>query len=379
MWKSYIKIQLIILLFIFAFSYQPVEANTFISKIASFVEQTTDSILRRASDIVYYLIMQKKYTFDGYEDPNQYITPNIPEGFEEISALTPPSSTTVEEKKAIASNKPIQVTTTTVPAIKTTNTPAIYIPPTPVVVPVATPVTATKDTTATKTETKLELVISAGMAGEILKYTNKERASQLLSNLSLNNRLNKVATKKVDDLFAKEYFEHISPNGEGASDLARDIGYEYLIIGENLAMGIFDSGQEIVQAWMDSPGHRANILNNKYTEIGIAVRVDDYKGVSTLIAVQIFAKPLALCRKPDKSLIDSSSNGIKQMQDQVQLMFNNLTDMKNKSNIDWSYYNQKVSEYNYYAKKVNGSILTLKNLIDMYNTDVAKYNMCIKQ
>jgi uncharacterized protein YkwD len=379
MWKSYLKIQLIILLFVFIFSYRPVEASSFGSKVVSFMERTISTVLRRASDIVHYLIMQKKYTFDDYEDPNQYISPDIPEGFDAVVALTPPASTTPEEEKAITSNKPIKVTTTTVPAIKITNPPAVYVPPTPVVVPVAIPVTVIKDTTVNKNETELEPVVSFGMAGEILKYTNKERVSQSLRSLSLNEKLNKVATKKVNDLFSKEYFEHISPVGEGASDLASDIGYEYLIIGENLAMGSFDSGQEIVEAWMDSPGHRANILNSKYTEIGIAVRVDDYKGVSTLMAVQIFAKPLASCGKPDKELIESSSDTIKQMQSQAQLMFNNLTEMKTKPNIDWSYYNQKVSEYNYYAKQVNDSILALKNLIDLYNADVAEYNMCIKQ
>lgn len=378
MWKSYLKIQLIILLFIFVFSFKSVGASSFGSKVVSLVETTTNAILRRVSDIVYYLIMQKKYTFDNYEDPNQYINTDIPKDFEEIAALTPPSPTTPEEEKAITSNKPIKVTTTIVPAIKNTNPSAVYIPPTPISIPATKPVTVIKDTTLVK-ETELEPVVSVGMVSEILKYTNKERTSQSLSSLSLNEKLNKVATRKVNDLFNKEYFEHISPNGEGASDIASDIGYEYLIIGENLAMGVFHSGQVIVEAWMDSPGHRANILNNKYTEIGIAVRVDDYKGVNTLMAVQIFAKPLALCGKPDKALIDSSSETIKQMQVEAQLMFNNLTEIKNSPDLDWSYYNQKVAEYNYYAKKVNDSILALKNLIDFYNTDVAEYNTCIKQ
>lgn len=376
MWKIYFKIQLISFLFIFIFAYQPIEAASFGSKVVSFVERTTNTILRRASDIVYYLIMQKRYTFDNYEDPNTYISIDIPKNFEEISALIPSFSSSTEEKEMIVSNEPIKVITEKVPDLKNTNPPVAYIPPTPVSIPVATPIKIIKDSSVEK---KIEPLISAGMSGDILMYTNKERLYHSLDNLLLNEKLNKVATKKVNDLFSKEYFEHISPNGEGVSDLAHDIGYEYLMIGENLAMGSFGSGQEIVQAWMDSPGHRTNILNQKYTEIGIAVKIDLFKGVETLMAVQIFAKPLALCPTPNKTLIDSSSETIKKMQEQAQLMFDNLNEVKNKTNIDWSYYNQKVAEYNYYAKKVNDAILALKNMIDIYNIEVTKYNICIKQ
>ena len=131
---------------------------------------------------------------------------------------------------------------------------------------------------------------------------------------------------------------------------------------------------------MNSPGHKANILNKQYTELGVSVKNGVYKGEETIIAVQIFGLPMANCPQPDqnvKHLIESSSDSIKQMQADALALYNNINTIKNKAGVDQAYYNQKIQEYNYSAKRVNDAVVALKSLIDSYNLQVSKYNACI--
>ena len=131
---------------------------------------------------------------------------------------------------------------------------------------------------------------------------------------------------------------------------------------------------------MDSPGHKANILNKQYTELGVSVKKGIYNGEETTIAVQIFGLPLANCPQPNqgvKYLIDNSSASIKKMQTDALAIYDNINAIKNNTGLDKSYYNQKIQEYNYSAKKVNDAVAALKLLIDSYNLQVSKYNICI--
>ena len=201
-----------------------------------------------------------------------------------------------------------------------------------------------------------------------------------MGSLSPSSDLDIIANLRIEDLFSNQYFEHESPAGNSAPDLAEKIGYKYLIIGENLALGNFSGGEEIVSAWMESPGHKANILNERYKELGVAVKEGLFKGENMIMAVQIFALPEAFCSKPSpdtKLLIDSMAVSIKAMQIDAQLTYENLNITKDDPDVDKSYYNQKVQEYNYFAKKVNDAIISLKGIIDYYNIEVAKYNSCI--
>jgi len=102
----------------------------------------------------------------------------------------------------------------------------------------------------------------------IIEWANKQREKYGLAPLKENQILDKTAMAKVEDMFENQYFAHESPTGEKVSDLARKFGYDFLLIGENLAMGNFSSDEDLVFAWMESPGHRENILNEKYQEIG---------------------------------------------------------------------------------------------------------------
>lgn len=80
--------------------------------------------------------------------------------------------------------------------------------------------------------------------------------------------LQQVAKKKSEDMKAKNYFSHTSPTYGSPFDMMKQFGISYKSAGENIAKGQ-TSAKQVVQAWMDSPGHRANILNANYTHIGV--------------------------------------------------------------------------------------------------------------
>jgi len=136
----------------------------------------------------------------------------------------------------------------------------------------------------------------------ILSETNKHRAKENLSALTANTTLNQAAANKLDDMFAQQYFEHISPSGTGPAALVDGVGYAYLRVGENLALGNFASDAELVQAWMDSPGHRANIMADGFSELGVAASKGTFEGEKVWLAVQTFGLPQTACPNPDEKL-----------------------------------------------------------------------------
>jgi len=129
----------------------------------------------------------------------------------------------------------------------------------------------------------------------VLAYTNAQRYRGGLPLLSTNDALSRTAATKLQDLFARQYFAHESPSGESVADLAKRAGYAYLAVGENLALGDFSTSRAVVEAWMDSPGHRKNILSETYSEIGIAAGRSYYDGRYTWIIVQAFGLPKSSC------------------------------------------------------------------------------------
>lgn len=136
----------------------------------------------------------------------------------------------------------------------------------------------------------------------ILNATNQHRAKDGLTALTGNTVLNQAAANKVDDMFAQQYFEHVSPQNKSLTDIVEQVQYEYLSVGENLALGNYADDADLVQAWMDSPGHRANILGSKFTEIGISAKPGMFEGQQTWLAVQTFALPASACPAPSDSL-----------------------------------------------------------------------------
>ncbi|MCE5211125.1 MAG: CAP domain-containing protein, partial [Deltaproteobacteria bacterium] len=107
------------------------------------------------------------------------------------------------------------------------------------------------------------------LTGEaVIALTNNARVENGLAPLTENQLLNRIAEARARDMLEKQYFAHVSPTDQQASDIAQAIGYRYKIIAENIGSGDFYSNQKIVDGWMQSPGHRANILSAEVQEIG---------------------------------------------------------------------------------------------------------------
>lgn len=138
----------------------------------------------------------------------------------------------------------------------------------------------------------------------VFTFTNSERTNDGKKLLVRNTTLDAAAKKKLDDMFARQYFEHESPTGETPSDVLDSVGYSFITTGENLALGNFESDAALVEAWMDSPGHRANILADKFQEIGIAVGRGTFEGRATWLAVQEFGTPTTACPGVNASIGD---------------------------------------------------------------------------
>lgn len=128
-----------------------------------------------------------------------------------------------------------------------------------------------------------------------LAETNRHRAEAGASQLVANAKLNAAAQVKLNDMFTRQYFEHIGPDGKGPSDWVEESRYAYIAVGENLALGSFEGDAALVNAWMASPGHRANLLNPHFIEIGIAVGEGTFEGEKTWLAVQEFGTPMSAC------------------------------------------------------------------------------------
>jgi uncharacterized protein YkwD len=117
---------------------------------------------------------------------------------------------------------------------------------------------------------------------------NKERIQRNLKPLKLNDRLLVAAQNKAIDMANKRYFSHISPiDGRKWSEFINESGYDYQQAGENLANG-YDSVNEMVTAWMNSPTHKENIINNDWEETGIGFYYGKLNGVPTMYVVQVF-------------------------------------------------------------------------------------------
>ena len=124
----------------------------------------------------------------------------------------------------------------------------------------------------------------------VIEKTNLERQKYGLSSLVFNQTLASAAESKATDMFNKQYWAHTSPDGTEPWDFIIGAGYTYKVAGENLARD-FSNSQDMMNAWMASPTHKANILNDQYTEIGIAVVDGKLEGFETTLVVQMFGKP----------------------------------------------------------------------------------------
>ncbi|MDE6594814.1 MAG: hypothetical protein K2K44_02245, partial [Oscillospiraceae bacterium] len=103
---------------------------------------------------------------------------------------------------------------------------------------------------------------------EVVDLVNEIRKEYGLSELTLNTELSAVARAKSQDMKDKQYFSHTSPTYGSPFDMMKTFGISYRTAGENIAMG-YRTPEAVVDGWMNSEGHRANILNSSYKEIGV--------------------------------------------------------------------------------------------------------------
>lgn len=145
---------------------------------------------------------------------------------------------------------------------------------------------APQTTPSTNADDKKE---PSNFVASVIDLTNAERKKQGLPALQAYPELNNVADMKAKDMNDKGYFSHTSPTYGSPFDMMRDFGITYQSAGENIAQGQ-RSPEEVVKAWMNSEGHRANILNDKYTHIGVGFDEGGYEWV------QMFVKKVSIRR-----------------------------------------------------------------------------------
>ncbi len=128
------------------------------------------------------------------------------------------------------------------------------------------------------------------MTSTITALTNGDRISADLPALADNTILDRAAQMKADDMAAKSYFSHTTPDGKTPWYWFAMAGYSFSYAGENLAV-LFLNPKDVEQAWIASPDHRANILGKQYADIGVGVASGMYEGVPTTYVVELFGTP----------------------------------------------------------------------------------------
>ena len=108
---------------------------------------------------------------------------------------------------------------------------------------------------------------------QVVALVNQQRAANGLSPLTLSTELSNVARVKSQDMHDNQYFSHTSPTYGSPFDMLKTFGISYRAAGENIAMG-YATPEAVMDAWMNSAGHRANILNSSYTQIGVGYVAD---------------------------------------------------------------------------------------------------------
>jgi hypothetical protein len=212
----------------------------------------------------------------------------------------------------------------------------------------------------------------------IIEITNKQRENYGLDKLTESLTLDSSAKIKAEDMIENQYFAHESPSGTGVGDLADIVGYEFIAIAENLALGGFEDDQALVQGWMESPGHRANILNPGYQEIGVAVVKGTFEGQITWLAVQHFGISLSVCDKPDlvvKLDIDSKQKELEDIEQAIADLKVKIRAFRPKKG---SNYNKLIQEHNELVADYNQLAQETEFLINIYNIQITTFNQCVE-
>ena len=213
-----------------------------------------------------------------YKLPLTPSCPNVPSKPE--STPNNPSTTPQQKPESTPSTTPQQKpestpsTPSTTPQQKPESTPSTPST-TPQQKPESTPSTPST-THEQKPESTPEQKPSTDFSSyqqQVLDLVNAERTKRGISALTLDSNLSSVATKKSQDMVNKNYFDHTSPTYGSPFDMMKQFGISYRTAGENIAKGQ-KTPQEVVTAWMNSEGHRKNILNPNFTNLGVGIAKD---------------------------------------------------------------------------------------------------------
>lgn len=318
------------------------------------------------------VVPQVAQTSSPQEQPMRLATTTINrpvplEATSTTSSTTP--SSPIKPAKKIASPAAIKKSTRTNPVVSA---------PAPLIVektPIKTAAGSSSSPIASSSEPGVPSAAGSLNQKDILDIVNSERVSAGLAPLGFNIRLSAMAEGKAVDMINKQYFAHVSPTGVSIADLAKIYRYEYIHIGENLALGDFTSSQDVMTGWMNSPGHRANILNSNYTEIGISVLLGNYQGREVWYAVQEFGAPLSLCPQPDthlEAVIAAEEEEVKLLEQKINSLRTSLEQTSSQSA-----YNALAQEHNALVDRYNALVVSIKANITAFNNTVSVFNACI--
>ncbi|MEV6250389.1 CAP domain-containing protein [Streptomyces sp. NPDC051742] len=218
--------------------------------------------------------------------------PDLPSGAHEPAGLTPAPSTSSGPASATASASPATPATPSLAARTKAAATSARPAPTATPAPVRTtaPRTSAPEPAPTRTGTGGGSDTGTGTGGgtgagaqggsgdgsvadQVISLVNAERAKAGCGPLAANATLAGAAQGHSDDMAARDFFDHTNPDGEGPGERVTEAGYPWSTYGENIAKGQ-STPEQVMEAWMNSPGHRANILNCDFKEIGIGVHTE---------------------------------------------------------------------------------------------------------
>jgi len=164
-----------------------------------------------------------------------------------------------------------------------------------------------------------------GTLDEIIALANQSRQAEGLPALIRNETLVQSAMAKAQDMKTEGYFEHISPEGLQPWFFAEQLNYKYKTFGENLAEGFF-SAEEVHEAWMNSEGHRKNLMAADFAEIGVAILDFEQNDLKSYLIVQHFGtqltksdlEPSVICKKKDKKNCEDAEDKKDDIKDAIE-------------------------------------------------------------
>lgn len=194
----------------------------------------------------------------------------------------------------------------------------------------------------------------------IVWYSNYYRNKASLPPLIQRKALNQSALAKNTNMLLFHYFDHTQPGSTiGFDHFIDDQKYEFIKVGENLAMGDFSTSKEVVDAWMKSPAHKKNILDTTYTEIGVSVKRGTMQGKEVVIITEHFGKP----RKSCPTIDDSIKTAISDLSEEIKKIDASIAAGN--------------GDYNTLATTYNDSIARMGILVEKYNNQVRIFDACV--